>query len=233
MYDLTASPEIFASAESKSLLFDEAKSENSINAEYLQQKNTSDASELNSESFISEEKIVFNLEANLIVNDEKSDLTDDACLNDSTVAYPSNTDFFEKSDLDLNNDPIEIPLTLNFSEEPKEDTFVVMNRTSENIIPNESHGVSEKSTSAESEEQISKSRAMDRIARIREMNMRIKSSGGLTDFEKEPAYKRRGIQFEEHNNSGSVEISRLSLSEEVEGRPEIRPNNSFLNDRVD
>ena len=75
--------------------------------------------------------------------------------------------------------------------------------------------------------------ASDRIARIRELNMRYNTPGGLSDMEKIPAYKRRGVQFENSATPPNVEISKLSLTGENDGRPEIKPNNPFLHDRVD
>jgi len=75
--------------------------------------------------------------------------------------------------------------------------------------------------------------ATDRIARIRELNMRYNTPSGLSDMEKIPAYKRRGVQFENSATPQNVEISKLSLTGENEGRPEIKPNNPFLHDRVD
>jgi len=87
--------------------------------------------------------------------------------------------------------------------------------------------------SSEVSEMDARKQAFDRIARIRELNMRYNTPGGLSDMEREPAYKRRGVQFESNNPSSNVEISRLSLTGEPDGRPEIKPNNPFLHDRVD
>ncbi len=75
--------------------------------------------------------------------------------------------------------------------------------------------------------------ANERMTRIREFNLNYNTPNGLNDMEKVPAYKRRGVQFENSGSPSDVEISKLSLTGENEGRPEIRPNNPFLHDRVD
>ncbi|MFM7054105.1 MAG: cell division protein FtsZ [Bacteroidota bacterium] len=75
--------------------------------------------------------------------------------------------------------------------------------------------------------------ANERMTRIREFNLNYNTPNGLNDMEKVPAFKRRGIQFENSGSNNEVEISRLSLSGDNEGRPEIKPNNPFLHDRVD
>jgi len=72
----------------------------------------------------------------------------------------------------------------------------------------------------------------ERIMRLREISMRIQSPSGLADMEKEPAYRRRNIKLDEVTPSSESNVSRYTLSVE-ENRPEIRPNNSFLHDRVD
>ena len=75
--------------------------------------------------------------------------------------------------------------------------------------------------------------ANERMTRIREFNLNYNTPNGLNDMEKVPAFRRRGIQFENSGSPNDVEISRLSLTSEGEGRPEIKPNNPFLHDRVD
>ncbi|MFT6003855.1 MAG: cell division protein FtsZ, partial [Bacteroidia bacterium] len=48
-----------------------------------------------------------------------------------------------------------------------------------------------------------------------------------------PAYKRKGVNLEDVAHSSEMEISRTSLIEEPEKKPELRTNNSFLHDNVD
>ena len=56
---------------------------------------------------------------------------------------------------------------------------------------------------------------------------------GIEKMENIPAYKRRNVTLNEVNHSSEMEISRTSLIEEPESKPELRTNNSFLHDNVD
>lgn len=77
----------------------------------------------------------------------------------------------------------------------------------------------------------------ERMRNLREMSDRIKSPDGLSDLEKEPAYKRRSIQLDLVPHSSVSQVSRYTLTEERdadgEKRVELRPNNSYLHDNVD
>jgi cell division protein FtsZ len=72
----------------------------------------------------------------------------------------------------------------------------------------------------------------ERIMRLKEVSMRINSPNGLADMEREPAYRRRNIKLDDVPAATESNVSRYTLSVE-ENRPEIRPNNPFLHDRVD
>lgn len=87
-------------------------------------------------------------------------------------------------------------------------------------------------TTSKEEEMYKRSR--ERIMRLREMNVKMSSPGGINDLEREPAYKRRNIELDNVPNSADSNISRLTLSMDENNRnPEIKSNNSFLHDRVD
>lgn len=74
-----------------------------------------------------------------------------------------------------------------------------------------------------------------RMHRIKELTVRLKTPSGLSDLEGEPAYKRRNIRLDDTPHSSESEVSRYTLTEdgENEGRSELRSNNSFLHDNVD
>ncbi len=80
------------------------------------------------------------------------------------------------------------------------------------------------------EEQLRKSK--ERILRLKDLSMKLRSTGGLQELENEPAYKRKQMQLKEVPHSSDSQISRFTLSSE-DGQTEIRPNNSFLHDNVD
>lgn len=74
-----------------------------------------------------------------------------------------------------------------------------------------------------------------RMHRIKELTVRLKTPSGLSDLEGEPAYKRRNIRLDDTPHSSESEVSRYTLTDdgENEGRSELRSNNSFLHDNVD
>jgi len=80
------------------------------------------------------------------------------------------------------------------------------------------------------EEQLLKTK--ERILRLKELSMKLKSANGLQELETEPAYRRKQMALEDVPHSSESQVSRFTLSTE-EGITEIRPNNSFLHDNVD
>ncbi len=75
-------------------------------------------------------------------------------------------------------------------------------------------------------------RSWDRIMRLKEAGLRHNSPSGLAEMEKEPAFKRRNVKLENTPASSDSNVSRYTLSFD-DNKPEIRPNNPFLHDRVD
>ncbi len=63
--------------------------------------------------------------------------------------------------------------------------------------------------------------------------MKFNTPTGLSDMEKEPAYKRRNIQLENVPASNESQVSRFTLTNDPDNKPEIKSNNTFLHDRVD
>lgn len=92
----------------------------------------------------------------------------------------------------------------------------------------------EKNTPQVSPEEEIYLRSKERIMRLKEMSYKMNSPNGISDLEKEPAYKRRNIKIDNTPSSADSNVSRYTLSmDENEKKPEIRPNNPFLHDRVD
>jgi len=76
-------------------------------------------------------------------------------------------------------------------------------------------------------------RTRDRILRLKELSMKLKTPKGLEDLENEPAYVRKNLKLAQvPHSSNQEEMSRLTLSER-DGVTEIRSNNTFLHDNVD
>ncbi len=80
-------------------------------------------------------------------------------------------------------------------------------------------------------------RVEDRLARMRELSLKLRTPNGLNDLEREPAYKRKNVALSDAVPSSESNISRYSLSEETdengERRVELKRNNPFLHDNVD
>ncbi len=76
-------------------------------------------------------------------------------------------------------------------------------------------------------------RAQERIFKLKSMNLKMKTPGGLNDLENEPAYKRRNIRLDSTPHSSESNVSRYTLSEDEEKKTTLRQNNSFLHDNVD
>ncbi|MCB9182955.1 MAG: cell division protein FtsZ [Flavobacteriales bacterium] len=80
-------------------------------------------------------------------------------------------------------------------------------------------------------------RVEERLSRVREMNMRMRSPNGVAEYEREPAYLRKKVQLNEGPKSTDSSVSRFSLNETVdengERRVTLSKNNPHLHDRVD
>lgn len=81
-------------------------------------------------------------------------------------------------------------------------------------------------------EEILKERADERRRKLKDFNYKFKNSvNNIDEIEKEPAYKRQGIDLNENPKEGKV--SRTTLSEDSNDEIQLRSNNSFLHDNVD
>lgn len=80
------------------------------------------------------------------------------------------------------------------------------------------------------EEQLRK--AKERILRLRDLGIKLRSASGLQELESEPAFRRKQMALENVVHSSESHVSRFTLSKD-ENETGIRPNNSFLHDNVD
>lgn len=73
--------------------------------------------------------------------------------------------------------------------------------------------------------------AQERIKKLKELTLKMKTPEGLASLEKESAWQRKQVNLDNNNSTPSTEsnVSRYTLGE----NNEIRPNNSFLHDNVD
>ena len=75
-------------------------------------------------------------------------------------------------------------------------------------------------------------RSKERRLKMKEFNYKFNNSK-IDDIEKEPAYKRHGINLEEVSHSSENNESRLTLNLDENDDIQLRTNNSFLHDNVD
>jgi cell division protein FtsZ len=94
---------------------------------------------------------------------------------------------------------------------------------------------SEGSASSSREEQAQ--RANQRMSRLRELSMRLRTPSGMSDLESEPAFKRKQINLDDVPHSSESSMSKFTLGEEEdedgEKRTKLKENNSFLHKNVD
>ncbi|MCL6218416.1 cell division protein FtsZ [Zunongwangia pacifica] len=76
-------------------------------------------------------------------------------------------------------------------------------------------------------------RAAERRAKMKEFNYKFRSNASqIEEIEKQPAYKRAGIDLDS-TNYGENKMSRTSLGRDENNDLQFRRNNSFLHDNVD
>jgi len=81
--------------------------------------------------------------------------------------------------------------------------------------------------------QILKERADERRLRMKEFNYKF-NNAKIDDIEKEPAYKRQGVNLEDAKHSSeATNASNTSIGLDDNGDIQLRNNNSFLHDNVD
>ena len=77
-----------------------------------------------------------------------------------------------------------------------------------------------------------KERANERRQKMKDFNYKFNTSK-IDDIEKEPAYKRQGVNLESGSHSSETRASRTSVGTDDNDDIQLRSNNSFLHDNVD
>jgi len=72
-------------------------------------------------------------------------------------------------------------------------------------------------------------RAQERIEKLKELSLKLKTPGGLAEMEREPAYIRKKMELKDPPPNNGQQTSRYTLT----GDDDIRSNNSYLHDNVD
>ena len=76
-------------------------------------------------------------------------------------------------------------------------------------------------------------RAAERRAKMKKFNYKFRNNQSLDEIEKQPAYKRAGVEIDHSRRNQDAKISRTSLQNDENGEINFRSNNSFLHDNVD
>ncbi|NQV52029.1 MAG: cell division protein FtsZ [Flavobacteriales bacterium] len=138
-------------------------------------------------------------------------------------------------------------------ERPSWEPFIRSTDTSDEAQPEEKKPITQdqpsfKTTTPESESSADSSdekpsreeqaeRANQRLSRLRELSMRLRTPSGINELENEPAFKRKQINLDDVPHSSESSSSRFTLGEDEnedgEKRTKLRPNNGFLHDNVD
>ncbi len=77
-----------------------------------------------------------------------------------------------------------------------------------------------------------KARADERRRKMKDFNYKF-NNAKIDEIEKEPAYKRQGVNLEDAQHSSETNTSRLSVGTDDNDDIQLRSNNSFLHDNVD
>lgn len=81
-------------------------------------------------------------------------------------------------------------------------------------------------------EELLRERADERRRKLKDYNYKFQNSvNNIDEIEKEPAYRRQGVDLD--INPTENKVSRTSLGEDSNGEIQLRTNNSFFNDNVD
>lgn len=129
-----------------------------------------------------------------------------------------------KSDVSTNSTINETPIVNN---ETTKQEFVI-----NDVTPVSENTTSQNVEANSREEQIRL--AQERIKKLKELTLKMKTPEGLAHLEKESAWQRKQINIENGSTpSTESQVSRYTLGTDDNKNIEIRPNNSFLHDNVD
>ena len=141
------------------------------------------------------------------------------------------TGFDRQENRYINNQEKEVEEGVEFQVEPldlEEDEASKKQTTIFDVINEESQEQSENAMADLKIEEMKR-----RMRYLKDLNETAQKEEGIEELENVPAYIRKGVNLEDKPHSSDSEISRTSLVEEPDKKPELRQNNSFLHDNVD
>lgn len=109
---------------------------------------------------------------------------------------------------------------VNSSEDSESDELELFNNEESQVIE-------------ETEQVEQEKKAQDRIQKLKELSIKLRSPGGLSELESEPAYVRKKLKFSETPSSSESQVSKFTLSEDKNKETKIKTNNKYLHDKAD
>ena len=181
------------------------------------------------ENSFAEEKIVFDLTAdtnNIVVNApiEFVPVTE---LNENGIIKYSLEEYME-----IENDLLHTKAVEKTAEPIEESLHLTMKVAEVNKPTYATHTVEDISPVEMTIEETLKHRADERRRKLKDFNYKFHNNPSrVEELEKEPAYKRIGLDLNENNSNNNS--SRMSLGMDSNDDVQLRSNNSFLHDNVD
>ncbi|HPW97209.1 MAG TPA: cell division protein FtsZ [Flavobacterium sp.] len=181
---------------------------------------------------IDDTRFVFDLSEetkNIVVN-EPVQFVSVTELNEEGVVKYSLEEYMELENDLMNSKPVAAILKV---EEPvDEDLNIKIKDIEETKTPTFGQSFEDVSPVEMTIEETLKLRADERRRKLKEFNYKFHNNPSkVEELEKEPAYKRSGIDLNENTNANST--SRMSLGTDSNNDSQLRSNNSFLHDNVD
>lgn len=136
---------------------------------------------------------------------------------EDSIHHDNKTDFTTKKNTNTHNFP---PLEIN-------------DQANDNYTNNASRFNNTNTFNQEEYDQEQQERTVEeRRRRLQGLNLKINPQN-INEIEKEPAYKRRNINFDETPHSSQSNISRYTLSENDKQQIDLKRNNPYLNNQLD
>ena len=199
-------------------LIDQEETENSINWSLFdkdKEDNLSGQEKINEAIDVNEIEVIDYIE--LIPTEEKNEIGEVIHEMEDHMLFEPLSELSENSTLVENSNIVETEVEAEVKEEIVSE------------IPTSDEEIDPLNTSIED---LQKQRSKERRLRMKEFNYKFNNSK-IDEIEKEPAYKRRGVDLEETKHSSEEERSRFTLDLDENEDIQLRKNNSFLHDNVD
>jgi len=200
-------------------LIDQEETKNSINWSLFNEEkkdNFSDNEKINEAIDVNQIEVIDYIE--LIPTEEKNEIGEVIHEIEDHLIFEPLSDVSEKNTFTENSDNVESEVEV---EVEVEETVSEISDSEEEIDPLNT-----------SLADLQKQRSKERRLRMKEFNYKFNNSK-IDEIEKEPAYKRHGVDLEETKHSSDEDRSRLTLDIDENEDIQLRKNNSFLHDNVD